>query len=414
MITTLDMIYAFDDCFRNKRSSGSAVLYEAERMIEDLPRLARELNERTYEPDRSIVFIVRYPRLREVFAADFRDRIVHHWMCLRIEPLLEAILLPRRFNCRKGKGTLAAVSSLRADIKEVSRGFTADCWVAKCDIRGFFMSIDRQRLADITDRLITERYHGQDKEDLRWVSRKIVMHSPEKHCIYNSPKFLWELMPKEKSLFTNGEDMGLPIGNLPSQTLANLYLHCALDSTLDRIQGEARCSGIDFRWNAYVDDTAMVCNDKAYLLSVYPRIRESLAKYGLRLNERKDWVQHYSKSVQFLGQMIRLGKCYPLPRAARRLRRSAETLCQEEQKADISEVAAMCASVNARLGLMIHHGTYRMRRKALWKAEHCRRCCLGKDYEKVVIKKKYSITHQTRRRVSASNPWALCLANKRI
>ncbi len=33
-----------------------------------------------YVPDRSITFIVNNPDLREIFAADFRDRVVHHWL----------------------------------------------------------------------------------------------------------------------------------------------------------------------------------------------------------------------------------------------------------------------------------------------------------------------------------------------
>lgn len=41
----------------------------------------------TYEIGRSIAFIVTKPKKREVFAADFRDRVVHHLVMLRLEPL---------------------------------------------------------------------------------------------------------------------------------------------------------------------------------------------------------------------------------------------------------------------------------------------------------------------------------------
>ena len=45
------------------------------------------------------------PKIREVFAADFRDRIVHHLLIRRLEPLFESAFIDDSYNCRKGKGT---------------------------------------------------------------------------------------------------------------------------------------------------------------------------------------------------------------------------------------------------------------------------------------------------------------------
>ena len=80
---------ALDDCCAKKKTSSQCVMY---RLIwhEDLLDLAREVYERTYRPTTSTCFIVTRPKLREVFAANFRDRIVQHWLCLRLEPLFEA------------------------------------------------------------------------------------------------------------------------------------------------------------------------------------------------------------------------------------------------------------------------------------------------------------------------------------
>lgn len=82
---------------------------------EDLLDLAREVYERTYRPTTSTCFIVTRPKLREVFAANFRDRIVQHWLCLRLEPLFEARFVEHgnvSFNCRKGFGTFACIDQL--------------------------------------------------------------------------------------------------------------------------------------------------------------------------------------------------------------------------------------------------------------------------------------------------------------
>lgn len=57
--------------------------------------------------------MVHRPKLREVFAADFRDRIIHHIIMQRLEPLFEKFFIEDTFNCRKGKGVLYGVHKLK-------------------------------------------------------------------------------------------------------------------------------------------------------------------------------------------------------------------------------------------------------------------------------------------------------------
>ena len=83
----LAWLEAFEDCCRHKLTSPQCVEYRAH-FEEDLFTLAMEVKNRTYKPSTSTCFIVTRPKLREVFAANFRDRVVHHWICLRLEPLL--------------------------------------------------------------------------------------------------------------------------------------------------------------------------------------------------------------------------------------------------------------------------------------------------------------------------------------
>ena len=51
--------------------------------------MMQAINNRTYQPKRSICFVVSRPKYREVFAADFADRIIHHYIRLRLEPIIE-------------------------------------------------------------------------------------------------------------------------------------------------------------------------------------------------------------------------------------------------------------------------------------------------------------------------------------
>lgn len=103
MVTTDGLLEAYYDCRKSKRRTASAIMYEID-YGSKLVALRDRINDRTYQPGKSICFVVTRPRYREVFAASFEDRIVHHWIALRLEPLFEEVFSPRTFNCRKGKG----------------------------------------------------------------------------------------------------------------------------------------------------------------------------------------------------------------------------------------------------------------------------------------------------------------------
>ena len=153
---------ALDDCCAQKKTSSQCVMY---RLIwhEDLLDLAREVYERTYRPTTSTCFIVTRPKLREVFAANFRDRIVQHWLCLRLEPLFEARFVEHgnvSFNCRKGFGTFACIDQLTKNTIEVSDDYSHEAWYAQFDIKGFFMSIDCERLLEHLLPFIKEKIYG--------------------------------------------------------------------------------------------------------------------------------------------------------------------------------------------------------------------------------------------------------------
>lgn len=64
-------------CRRHKRTTHNALRFDAH-LEEHLVQLHEELEGRTYQPGRSVCFILRQPKFREIFAADFRDRVVHH------------------------------------------------------------------------------------------------------------------------------------------------------------------------------------------------------------------------------------------------------------------------------------------------------------------------------------------------
>ena len=88
MITIAGCTDAYKDCRKKKRKTANATKFELD-YENSIVQLVREVNNRTYYPSRSIAFVVTRPKYREVFAADFRDRILHHYIALRIVPIME-------------------------------------------------------------------------------------------------------------------------------------------------------------------------------------------------------------------------------------------------------------------------------------------------------------------------------------
>ncbi|MBS5299412.1 MAG: hypothetical protein KHY47_14695, partial [Prevotella sp.] len=119
MVKAEYIIAAYEDCRKGKASSPDAIRFETY-LFENITDLVEKINSRTYEPMPSITFVVSRPVYREVFAANFRDRVIHHYIALRLEPLFEGVFSDRTYNCRCGKGQLYGVRQLAADIKECS------------------------------------------------------------------------------------------------------------------------------------------------------------------------------------------------------------------------------------------------------------------------------------------------------
>lgn len=171
MLTLEDVEEAFFDCNKQKRNKDAAVEYYKDYEANNF-QLWLDLRNMTYRIGKSIAFCVIYPTLREVMAAEYRDRIVHHILALKFEPFFERMMIDTSFGCRKGKGTLLGVTTAYRQMQEVSNGFTEDAWVLKCDIKSYYMSIDRQILMEMVERVVVDDYGGEDADWWLWLWRK--------------------------------------------------------------------------------------------------------------------------------------------------------------------------------------------------------------------------------------------------
>ena len=351
------MYHAYMGCRRSKRNSQSALAFEINHE-ENLLKLVKELREGRYRPGISICFYTRKPKCREIFAAEFRDRIVHHLVYKAIAPCWERVFIHHSYACRPGKGTHAAAETLQNFLRKITINGTHRAYYLKMDIRNFFMSIDRKILFEM---LAAKCSPG----DLRELLRTIVFHEPTEEYQLQDRQQLRRMLPREKSLFFARPACGLPIGNLTSQFFANVYLN-ALDQFIKH-QLKARL------YLRYVDDFILVHRDPDVLHHWHKEITRYLKeRLKLSVNRRATRIAPVSGGVDFSGFIIR-----PHYRLVRRrvvgnlkskLRMFEEKLVKRE--GDMvhyyfpREVLERCrATVNSYLGHFRHAQTYSLIQK---------------------------------------------------
>ena len=360
-IALSDLFEAYADCRANKRNTMNALSFEVdyERQLIDL---CTEINAGTYQPGRSIAFIVEKPVKREIFAADFRDRVVHHLIINKLNPIFEKEFIYDSYACREGRGSHFGIKRLNRFIRKCSLNYTRDCYVLKLDIQGFFMAIDKRILWSMLQNLIIKSYLHRDKEQLLILCHKILANNPTQNCFIKGRYRNWDYLPNNKSLFYSAPFCGLPIGNLTSQIFANVYMN-AFDHYIKHDLGVRY-------YGRYTDDFVLVHQDQKYLTTLIPRIAQFLKQeLGLTLHPRKLYLQHYSKGIQFLGVMIKPNHIL----IGKRIKGNffdaitRSNAIASSHKPSREEQAAFLCSMNSYLGLMKHYDTYKLRKKMLIK-----------------------------------------------
>lgn len=391
--TLEEVLEAYFECRSNKRRTVNQLMFEAA-YESNCADLWRDLNDGTYEIGRSITFIVTRPKMREVFAADFRDRVVHHIIIRRIGHLFEDIFIEDNYNCRKNKGTLYGVLRLKEKVRECSEDYTKDCWIGKFDMQGFFMAIHKPTLWKMLESFLSKRLPAGEFRLVAPLVKQVVMHCPQKNCYRKSPQEMWNNIPANKSLFSVGDDYGLPIGNLTSQIFANFYLH----------EFDVWMSG-KFAWyGRYVDDFYVLARDKHDILEAIPGMRGFLEeRVGVKLHPDKVYLQHYSKGCKFTGSVVKRERTYAgnttVANMTEKIRELNEWVA-DGRKPCLEEMEDFACCLNSYLGFLKHHRTYAIKRKLAgmiaedwWKYLY-----VSGHFEKISIIKKYRMKHAVRKK----------------
>jgi hypothetical protein len=361
-----DLFTAYFDARKNKRNTINALAFELQ-YESNLFKLYYEINERNYKISESICFINFDPVQREIFAADFRDRIVHHLVFNYINPIFDKTFINDSYSCRKKRGTHYGINRIRRFISQCSKNYTNDSYIMKLDIEGYFMRMDREILYQkITDVLKQKRNNlTYDINLLEYLLQKIIFNDPTINCKIRGKKSDWEGLPESKSLFCAEENKGLPIGNLTSQLFGNIYLNDFDHFVKDELK-------IKY-YGRYVDDCVLIHQNKDYLLECREKIRNCLKnRLFLTLHPKKFYIQHYSKGVQFLGVYIKPYCIYAGKRCKTNFYKKISDWNDkiEIAKGELSEDQKIeyRSNINSYLGLMKNYNTYKLRKKVLSKS----------------------------------------------
>jgi len=261
LFTFSNLYLAYLDCRKRKRNTINALKFECH-LEDNLWRLVTDLQNRTYTPGNSICFAVDKPVIREIFATDFRDRIIHHLFVRTVEPYFEKLFIYDSYACRKGKGTHRAIKRLQKFLRNKD-----NLYCLQCDISKYFDNVNHQIILEIVQKKIADQ------------------------------KTMWLIKEILESTFEKQPGIGIPIGNLTSQLFANIYLN-----ELDRfVKQELR----EKYYLRYMDDFLILGKEKLDLWQDLKEIGEFLKdNLHLELHPKKVKIFPVKGGIDFLGYLI--------------------------------------------------------------------------------------------------------------
>jgi len=265
----------------------------------ELPEIIKTLlltiKNKSYVPSAFSCFVVKDPKIREIFAPNYKDRIIHHLIVDRINPLIDKKFIFDCFSNRKTKGIHVAIKRLQKFMHKDNQ------YYLMADIKTFFPSIDKNILFNLLSKHIEsiKEIYSEEKTSTLNLSKLIIFQDPINPLPnFTGNKKLLSLVPKEKSLFYIPKNKGLPIGSLTSQFFANIYLN-ELDQFIKhklKIKYYVR----------YVDDFVILGKDTKTLINYKKKIEVFLEqKLKLSLHPKKTIIQHKSKGINFLGYIVK-------------------------------------------------------------------------------------------------------------
>jgi len=345
---TLEAVFdAYFDCRKHKRNTINQLRFEAD-LEGNLVQLYRDLRDGTYQIGRSVAFIVQHPKIREIWAADFRDRVVHHLIYRAMRERFTRRFIRDSYACLPGRGTHDGMRRVSGFARSITCNWTKPAYYLKADIANFFGSMDRETLRNLVLRHL-------DEDWLRNLNAQVILHDPRSNAVFRSSRKLFERVPPHKSLLHAPDGKGLPIGNLTSQFYANIYL----DELDQFVKHHLRAR----YYGRYVDDMVLLHHDPHVLNDWYGKIDEFLCeRLCLRLHPGKKVLNRVDTGIDFTGFIIKPGRTYLRRSSLARCRRKIAGWEGSDNPHDSEALSRLSHSMNSYLGQLRQVDGYRARR----------------------------------------------------
>lgn len=234
------------------------------RLMENVFALHRDLVQRIYTHGAYQHFKINDPKPRDIHKATVRDRLLHRAIYRILYPFFDKTFVASSYSCRANKGNHKALDQFRALAYRVSYNHTRTVWVLKCDLRKFFASIDHDCLISMLEKRIPDR-------DTRALLAGII-----------------------RSFRSTGKDFGLPLGNLTSQLMVNIYMNEFDQFAKHTLKAKA--------YVRYADDFVVLSRNKNYLLKILPYMEAFLCdRLKLQMHPDKVSIATLASGVDFLG-----------------------------------------------------------------------------------------------------------------
>ncbi|MDE2021755.1 MAG: group II intron reverse transcriptase domain-containing protein [Patescibacteria group bacterium] len=307
IISVENLLEAWQEFLRRKRRRVDVMEFERE-LMSNIFQLHKDLANKTYVHSPYVAFNISDPKPRNIHKAAVRDRLLHHALYRALYPFFDKTFIFDSYSCRKRKGTHKALNRFHALALTVSRNHTRTVWVLKCDIRKFFASIDQSVLIEIVKRYIPD-------QDIVWLISGIL-----------------------DSFYSTEKGVGLPLGNLTSQLLVNVYMNEFDQFVKHKLKARY--------YIRYADDFVVLSEDREWLASLLPRMDSFLhERLRLTLHPDKISLRTLASGVDFLGWVH-----FPDHRVMR-------TTTKRRVFRGIKNTEGKEAAVQSYLGLMSHGNT---------------------------------------------------------
>ncbi|NCN07295.1 hypothetical protein GW933_01235 [Candidatus Falkowbacteria bacterium] len=262
IISVDNLLSAWKDFLCGKRPRKDVQEFERN-LMNNILSLHSDLKNKTYKHSLYYAFNISDPKPRNIHRASVRDRLLHHALYRTLYPFFDRTFIYDSYSCRLNKGTHKAINRFRAFSYKVSKNNTKTCWVLKCDIRKFFASIDHNILLNILTEYIPDK-------DILCLLREIIIS------------------------FNTKPNTGLPLGNLTSQLLVNIYMH-----ELDQFAKHNLKAKYYIR---YADDFVFLSQDKIFLENILVKIEHFLwNNLKLQMHPDKISIKTLASGIDFLG-----------------------------------------------------------------------------------------------------------------